>query len=248
MPTKHKVKQGECISSIAERYGLFPESIWEDPANAELKNKRKDPNILYPGDVVVIRDIKAKEESGDTEKRHRFRKKGVPATLRIKIMEIVMEEKDEGSSDPAPPSGPPPKNLVAQDLEGADVEEEERPRKNTPYILDIDGKLTQGETDDEGMVECEIPPHAKKGRIILNPGAENKGELELQLGATNPLGETSGVKQRLINLGYDVGEDSDKETDELSKAIGNFQKTHGLPVTGEVDETTKSKILEVHGS
>jgi hypothetical protein len=237
MPTKHKVKQGECISSIAERYGLFPESIWEDPANAELKNKRKDPNILYP----------AKEESGDTEKRHRFRKKGVPATLRIKIMEIVTEEKDEGSSDSNPPSGPPPKNLIAQDLEGADVEEEERPRKNTPYILDIDGKLTQGETDDE-VVECEIPPNAKKGRIILNPGAENEGELELQLGTTNPLGETSGVKQRLINLGYDVGDDSDKETDELSKALSDFQKTHGLPVTGEVDETTESKILEVHGS
>ena len=85
MPTKHKVKQGECISSIAERYGLFPETIWEDPANAELREKRKDLNVLYPDDVVVIPDKKMKEEPGATELRHRFRKKGVPSYLDIVV-------------------------------------------------------------------------------------------------------------------------------------------------------------------
>jgi N-acetylmuramoyl-L-alanine amidase len=85
MATEHKVKQGECISSIAAQYGLFPETIWDDPANADLKEQRADPNVLSPGDVVVIPDKRAKEETGGTEQRHRFRRKGVPAMLRLQI-------------------------------------------------------------------------------------------------------------------------------------------------------------------
>ena len=45
MPKQHKVKQGECLSSIAERYGLFPETIANDSDNSELKNERKDLNV-----------------------------------------------------------------------------------------------------------------------------------------------------------------------------------------------------------
>jgi hypothetical protein len=80
---KHIVKQGDCISSIAYRYGLFPDTIWNDPENSELKQKRKDPNVLFPGDVVYVRDKEIKEVSGGTEQRHRFRRKGIPEKLII---------------------------------------------------------------------------------------------------------------------------------------------------------------------
>jgi hypothetical protein len=83
MSKEHKVRQGECISSIADKYGFFPDTIWNDSANAQLKEKRKDPNVLYPGDVVVVPDKEMKEESGATETRHRFRRKGVPEVLKI---------------------------------------------------------------------------------------------------------------------------------------------------------------------
>jgi len=87
MPTykAHAVKQGECISSIAIQYGMFPNTIWDDPKNSQLKDLRKDPNVLLPGDVVYVRDIEVKEESCASEQRHRFRRKGVPATLRIQL-------------------------------------------------------------------------------------------------------------------------------------------------------------------
>lgn len=83
MPTDYIVQQGDCISSIAYNHGLFPDTVWNDPANSELKQLRKDPNVLMPGDVVYVRDIELKEEACATEKRHRFRRKGVPSKLII---------------------------------------------------------------------------------------------------------------------------------------------------------------------
>jgi hypothetical protein len=83
---EHKVKQGECISSIADQYGLFWDTVWNDPGNAELKQLRKDPNVLLPGDVVHVPDKREKRESCAAESRHRFRKKGVPAKIKLRLL------------------------------------------------------------------------------------------------------------------------------------------------------------------
>jgi hypothetical protein len=83
MPTEYEVKAGDCISSIAFDYGMFPDTIWNDPANAALKQKRKNPNVLLPGDIVIIRDQEIKEYSRVTEKRHRFKRKGAPEMLKL---------------------------------------------------------------------------------------------------------------------------------------------------------------------
>ena len=79
----YTVKQGDCISSIAQKHGLFWDKVWNHPKNANLQERRKDPNVLSPGDVVFVPDKDEKEESGATEQRHRFKRKGVPEKLRI---------------------------------------------------------------------------------------------------------------------------------------------------------------------
>ena len=83
----YTVKEGDGISSIAFRFGLFPESVWDDPKNRNLKERRKDPNVLFPGDVVYVRDKELKEVEGTTEQRHRFRRKGVPEVLRLRFLD-----------------------------------------------------------------------------------------------------------------------------------------------------------------
>lgn len=85
MPTRHTVRSGDCISSIAFENGFFPETIWTDPANADLKRQRRDPSVLKDGDVVVVMDKRIKEVSKPTEKRHRFRRRGVPEKLRLQL-------------------------------------------------------------------------------------------------------------------------------------------------------------------
>lgn len=70
----HTVAQGECLSSIAKRYGFQKwKALYDHPSNAELKKKRKNPNVIYPGDQVVIPDKEPKEVEVATAKLHTFK-------------------------------------------------------------------------------------------------------------------------------------------------------------------------------
>jgi hypothetical protein len=83
---KHIIGQGESIPSIAVKSGFFSDTIWNHPENAKLKELRKDMNVLMTGDEVFIPDKELKEESGATEQKHRFRRKGEPHKLKLKLM------------------------------------------------------------------------------------------------------------------------------------------------------------------
>lgn len=85
------VKPGECIASIAYEHGHFWETIWNDPANQELKRTRKNYHILLPGDRLTIPPIRQKEVSAETDKRHSFRLKGVPEVFRMRLLDIADE-------------------------------------------------------------------------------------------------------------------------------------------------------------
>ena len=87
MPTRHEVRPGDCISSIAFEHGHFPDTVWNDPDNTELRQKRESPNVLQTGDMVTVPDKRLKEEDHPTEARHRFRRKGVPEKLRIQLLD-----------------------------------------------------------------------------------------------------------------------------------------------------------------
>lgn len=68
----HIVKQGECFSSIAKKYGFLEKTLWEHASNSALKNKRNNPNVLLPGDEVNIPDTELKEYSAPTEDTHHY--------------------------------------------------------------------------------------------------------------------------------------------------------------------------------
>jgi N-acetylmuramoyl-L-alanine amidase len=70
---RHTVRQGECLSSIAYDYGFRdPADIFGHADNAALRQQRSDPNLLYPGDEVVIPDRKQKTLVLATSARHRI--------------------------------------------------------------------------------------------------------------------------------------------------------------------------------
>jgi len=84
--TNHIVSSGECVLSIADQNGLFWETLWNHPQNQDLKNLRADPNILQAGDELFVPEKEIKEESCGTEVKHRFKRKGVPGKLKVRVM------------------------------------------------------------------------------------------------------------------------------------------------------------------
>jgi hypothetical protein len=87
MPKQHIVQQGDTTISLSEQFGLFALTIWNDPANASLREQRGDMNVLLPGDVLTIPDLRQKFENCDTNARYIFRRKGIPALLRMQIFD-----------------------------------------------------------------------------------------------------------------------------------------------------------------
>jgi N-acetylmuramoyl-L-alanine amidase len=208
MPSKTvRVRKGDSIPSLAHQNGHFWETVWNDGANAELRQKRPSPNQLAPGDEVTIPELQKKTESGATEQRHRFKRKGVPSKLRLQLKTLG------------------------------------EPRKNEKYVLELDGELIEGTTDGEGKIEHPIRPDSKGGRLLLSEGAE---EIPVKVGHLDPVEVLSGVIQRLNNLGYEAGHAAQKMVPKLAKALSEFQEAHKLDVTGEPDDKTKAKLLELH--
>ncbi|MHC4416894.1 MAG: peptidoglycan-binding domain-containing protein [Planctomycetota bacterium] len=244
MPTNHRVRAGECITSIAQRSGFFWETVWDHSENAELKRARQDPNVLLPGDVVHVPDIEVKEEDGNTEARHRFRLKGVPAKLRLRIVEEPLPEQPE----PQGRNVESATETIFDDPEREEEPVEDEPRANVPYVLTIDGVSESGQTDDDGRIECPLPPDAQSARLVLDPGTPKEQVMMFNLGHLDPVSELSGVKQRLANLSFDCGDFDNEATPDLAVALRAFQEKHELEVTGEVDDATRDKLVEEHES
>jgi N-acetylmuramoyl-L-alanine amidase len=87
VPEKYKIRKGDCLSSIAARYKIPPDKLWQDSGNQALREKRKDPNVLHPGDEIVIPDLETKQESIGTESKHRFCRKGTITYLRLRLLD-----------------------------------------------------------------------------------------------------------------------------------------------------------------
>ncbi|MCC6527985.1 MAG: peptidoglycan-binding protein [Polyangiaceae bacterium] len=83
----YEVRQGECLVSIAARAGHVWKYIWKQPQNDPLRDARRDPTALLPGDHLYIPPLRRKDEKRATEARHVFRRKGVPSKIRIRLLD-----------------------------------------------------------------------------------------------------------------------------------------------------------------
>ncbi|WP_284615139.1 peptidoglycan-binding domain-containing protein [Aquabacterium humicola] len=86
MARQHVVQAGDCIASIGFLHGFLPDTIWNDAANGSLRAQRRDGNVLAPGDVVTVPDPHPKHCACATDRRHVFRRRGVPELLRLQFL------------------------------------------------------------------------------------------------------------------------------------------------------------------
>jgi hypothetical protein len=166
MSTNHVVQQGDYLASIAATYGLSPQTIWNDPGNANLKQKRKNPNVLFPGDTLTIPDKELRTEAGETGKHFRFQLNKQP----IKLLVIVKDSNNK----------PIANTDCTLKLEG----------KEFKLTTDGDGKIEQEipTTTQSGSLELnDIVVPLKIGH--LDPVEEKSG----QMARLNNLGYNAGA-------------------------------------------------------
>ncbi|MCK4536475.1 MAG: peptidoglycan-binding protein [Desulfuromonadales bacterium] len=238
------------MASIAEKHGFFWETLWNLPENSDLKRGHEDQTILLPGEIVRIPDLREKEESGATEQKHRFKRNGTPAILRLQVLRPIEPEEEEPTEEEPSDEGPPEDDSLEVVVEDPTPQEGEgdEPWADAPYILEIDGKVTEGQTDGDGKIEEQISPAAQKGRLKMEPGTERELVMTLRLGHLDPVTSIPGIADRLNNLGLFDGSRPAEMTSELSEALLEFQKVNELEESGEVDQATRDKLKELHGS
>ena len=237
----HIVQRGECLSSLAARFGLLGwKQLYEHPANEKLRKKRPNPNVLAPGDEVVVPD-RGPENLVPiaTGRMHSFSLKVQKVRLRIALVdrsgkpyEVKKFIVNAGASE-----------IEKTSAAGGIIEVEIPALESTARLrVWIDGDDEESPTIDR----------------------------DLAIGHIDPIDTNTGVQGRLANLGYNcsITEDGDSEMDDgLLAAARAFRAKQGLPeaeppdedssedsdadaayATKLLDEAFRSKLLAVYES
>jgi hypothetical protein len=184
VPTQHVVTQGECFVSIARKYGVAWKTLYDHPANADLKSRRKNPNVLLEGDVVEIPDRPEKNVTVPTEDKHRF----VVDLPRAKVRVHVKDADGQAHEG---------KRYV---LRVGDLEEE--------GTVPADGLIEHDVPVDatEGTITIFFDPPAEdeagEGEDQPGPPAPTFHQIALRIGHLDPIDCDAGAQARLENLGF----------------------------------------------
>jgi hypothetical protein len=219
MSSYHTVVQGEHLSGIANKYGFSSyKTIWDHGQNAELKNQRKNPNVIFPGDRVFIPDKGEKKYSRNTEKRHPFKVKTEKLKLRL-ILEDIYEKP------------------IANAKVELSIDNEE-------YKLTTDGqgKIEQEikPTDEHGFLTIKDTQTAINEILILIKigNLDPVDKISGQEARLNNLGYFAGPLD---------GKSESENTEMFLSAVEEFQCDHSLTVDGKCGPDTQAKLKQVHG-
>jgi N-acetylmuramoyl-L-alanine amidase len=118
-----------------------------------------------------------------------------------------------------------------------------------PYLLDIEGQpVVQGETTSEGFIEFRAYPDAREARLVIDPGTPREETFYVEVGYLDPISEVSGVQARLNNIGFNCGSVDGSIGPRTADALKRFQADVGLEPNGELDGSTRDKLVEAHES
>jgi hypothetical protein len=88
------VKQGDYLNKLAHRLCFDADEVWNDPANAELKDQRGKGDILKPGDILFVPDEPPKTNPFTAESSNEYVAKVPTITV-----ELILEQGGEPLAD-----------------------------------------------------------------------------------------------------------------------------------------------------
>jgi hypothetical protein len=88
MPTDYAIDAGDCTMSVAAEAGYHDwKPVWNAPENQALRESRKSPFVLLPGDTVTVPDPRLKTVERPEMALHRFVLKTLRARLRVRLLQ-----------------------------------------------------------------------------------------------------------------------------------------------------------------
>ncbi len=219
MPRAHVIEAGDWLGDLAERFGVGHWShIWNDPANAELRERRASPDLVMIGDVVQIPDAAPHDVEVAAGQRAVFVASGAPAVLKLRI---------SGLGRCLEFFGPIEYELVAGDVV-------------------VSGTITANdqvlEVPLHPSVRQAVLTLAKERYELdiggLGPASEHRGALARleALGFAVDVGTPTSDRPGRVQA-----------VDPLKAALLAFQSRMGLERTGELDDTTRDALETMYG-
>lgn len=128
---------------------------------------------------------------------------------------------------------------------------EGRPWADRRYVLEVGERRFDQRTGADGMIDHPAPPSAALARLSFWPaeaGYPEEVSWTLHVGHIDPIETLRGVQARLTNLDFDCRGEEGRAGERTRAAVARFQATHGLEATGDIDDATRAKVLEVYGA
>lgn len=217
------VTDGDTLLSIAAKAGFSDwKFVWDQ--NPELKSKRKDPNLLVPGDVVQVPDPRFKEVDKPTNEVHKFQLKSL-----FSLVDIVL------------------RNEYGFVLKSVDFELKFG-EKLIEGKTDSAGRLCVALPPEAKEAVLTVHPIPTDPEISFS-WALNIGHLNPILDKNDqPTNDIAGIQSRLVNLGFDLSVTGDLD-EKTVKAIKGFQRYvgHSEP-SGVIDQETLHLLDSMHNS
>jgi len=121
-----------------------------------------------------------------------------------------------------------------------------KPRQGLKYLLEAGSTVRNGKTNEQGLIELSVPPGVRKGKLTLRNEWGESEEYELRLSHLDPGNVADGAQQRLLNLGFDCGDEYGFVGAKTHAALLKFQQANGLAQTGEPDSATLEALESLH--
>lgn len=246
MANTYTCKSIDHICSIASSKKFHNwKTIWNDKANKSLKKKRRNPNLLFKGDKIILPKSDQKKESKQADQSHKFAVSNLTPSLNLRILNIDFT----------------PLKKAKYELTIKEVDEPIRGKTDDKGEIKIK-KIPP--LSKEATLVVTVPPQdikdngAEGDDDVLRSKVENKSEVpltwKLKIGGLNPIKEDapnkkciSGIQQRLNNLGIDAGPVDGKMGSATKAAIETFQCLFKLTKDGDpAQQATQTELEKVH--
>lgn len=216
---KHKVVQGDSLSSIAKGYGFSSiDEIYNHSSNSDFKALRPNPDVIHVGDEIFIPEVNPAKYQVELNKKTTFVRKHPKETLSL-LLNFEEDEDAQGAGIDA--------ILIVDEIEYSS--------KSDADGL-VEWKLPKTPTRT-GIVKLFLEAEQ----------SEATHAFEVKLGDLNPVSENTGIQARLNGLGFHCGRIDNKLKDKSEAAIRAFQEVNGLSVDGIAGVNTQQALENKYG-